>query len=91
MAEDRILLTVSETAGVLRISRNLAYELVTRGEIPAIRLGRVIRVPRAALDRWLEVESSGASAGSRRTRATRPVGGPAGGTRGDDRVHREAR
>ena len=31
-----VLLTVREAAGMLRISRNLAYDLVERGEIPAI-------------------------------------------------------
>src|SRR5215216_4572449 len=40
------LLTLPEAAKLLRISRNLAYELVARHEIPAIRLGRVIRVPK---------------------------------------------
>ena len=44
------MLTVHEAAALLRISRNLAYELVARGELPAIRPGRVIRVPRAALE-----------------------------------------
>ena len=47
---DLSLLTVVEAAKVLRISRNLAYELVARGEIPSVRLGRIIRVPRSALD-----------------------------------------
>ena len=64
MRDDMMLLTVSETAGLLRISRNLAYELVTRGEIPAIRLGRVIRVPRAALDQWLEASLRGEPTGA---------------------------
>jgi excisionase family DNA binding protein len=53
MNDDQLLLTVPETAKLLRISRNLAYELVARGQIPAIRLGRVIRVPRSTLEHWL--------------------------------------
>ena len=60
---DPVLLTVPETAKVLRISRNLAYDLVRQGEIPAIRLGRVIRVPRARLEQWLD--SGSASSGHR--------------------------
>ena len=51
---DAHLLTVREAAKFLRIGRNLAYELVARGEIPSVRLGRVIRVPRTALEQWLE-------------------------------------
>ena len=52
-ADSSLLLTVSEAAQVLRISRNLAYELVARGELPAVRLGRVIRVPRFGLESWI--------------------------------------
>lgn len=48
-----LLLTVPEAAELLRLSRNGTYELIARGEIPSIRLGRSIRVPRSALDAWL--------------------------------------
>lgn len=54
------LLTVREAAEMLRVGRNLAYELVQRGELPALRVGRAIRIPRAALLAWIE-EQSGAS------------------------------
>ena len=50
---DRPPLTMSVTAAAraLGISRGLAYELVHRGELPAVRLGRRLLVPVAALDR----------------------------------------
>jgi excisionase family DNA binding protein len=48
--EDRVTLTVDETAQVLGVSRALAYELVARGELPSLRLGRRIVIPRRALD-----------------------------------------
>jgi excisionase family DNA binding protein len=35
------------------ISRTKAYELVTTGELPAVRIGRCIRVNRRELDEWL--------------------------------------
>lgn len=54
MNDDQLLLTVSEAAKVLRIGRNLAYDLVARGELPSVRLGRVIRIPRSALDDWVK-------------------------------------
>lgn len=38
-----LLLTVPEAARFLRISRGLCYELIQRGELPALRLGRAIR------------------------------------------------
>lgn len=50
----RPALTVAEAAAALGISRALAYELVRRGEVPSVRLGRRIVVPRVALGRLLE-------------------------------------
>jgi excisionase family DNA binding protein len=47
-------MSVEEAAIVLGISRTFAYEAVARGEIPCIRIGRRILVPRAALNRLLE-------------------------------------
>jgi len=46
-------LKVPEVAKVLRIARSRAYELVADGEIPAVRIGRSVRVNRKELDRWL--------------------------------------
>lgn len=46
---NRLVLSVEEAAGLLGISRGLAYELVTRKELPHIRLGRRIVVPKKAL------------------------------------------
>ena len=50
---DRLVLTVDEVAYLLNISRGLAYELVARGELPAIRLGRRIVIPRVAMEELL--------------------------------------
>jgi excisionase family DNA binding protein len=46
--------TVEEAAAKLGISRNSAYEGVRRGDIPGIRIGRRIVVPRVPLDRMLD-------------------------------------
>ena len=43
------VLTVEETARVLRIGRSAAYAAVRAGELPAIRVGRCLRVPRCRL------------------------------------------
>jgi excisionase family DNA binding protein len=56
--EDRLTLTVDEAAQVLGISRALAYELVARGELPSLRLGRRIVVPRRALDLLLSQKTA---------------------------------
>jgi excisionase family DNA binding protein len=47
------VLTVDEAAYLLNISRGLAYELVARGELPAIRLGRRVVIPRVAMEELL--------------------------------------
>lgn len=43
------VITVDEAAEILRISRNSAYEAVRRGQIPSIRIGRLLRIPRTAI------------------------------------------
>ncbi len=48
-----LVLSVEDAAYLLHISRGLAYELVARGELPAIRLGRRIVIPRIALEELL--------------------------------------
>ncbi len=45
-----ITLRVEEAAELLGISRSLGYELVASGQLPSVRLGRRIVVPRRALD-----------------------------------------
>lgn len=50
----RTWLTVPEVAEELHIPRTRAYELIARGELPAVRVGeRSIRVNRAELERFL--------------------------------------
>ena len=50
-----LVYTVGEVAGLLGISRTLAYELVARGAIAHVRLGRRIVIPRHALEQLLTV------------------------------------
>ena len=56
MRELRLTLTIKQAAETLGISRGSAYEAARRGEIPTIRIGRRLIVPRAALERMLEGE-----------------------------------
>lgn len=48
-SDSRLVYSVSEAAELLGISRAFAYELVARGELPVIRLGRRRLVPKVAL------------------------------------------
>jgi excisionase family DNA binding protein len=50
---EKLTLTVEETAKMLGIGRNSAYEAVARGEIPVIRVGKRLLVPKAALEKLL--------------------------------------
>lgn len=47
-------LTVPEVTEELRIPRTRAYDLISRGDLPAVRIGeRSIRVNRRELERFL--------------------------------------
>jgi excisionase family DNA binding protein len=53
---ERLTVTVAQAAVMLGISRTSAYERVRRGEIPTVRLGRRLLVPKARLLAMLEGE-----------------------------------
>jgi len=52
--EDKLTLSIEEAAKVLGIGRNLCYERVKTGEIPVIKIGRRLLVPKKALEKLLE-------------------------------------
>jgi len=52
--DERLALSVDEAAALLGISRSLAYDLCARGDLPSLRLGRRILIPRRALDARLK-------------------------------------
>ena len=56
-AQQPMLLTVTEAARLLRISRNLCYELIAQKQLPHIRLGRRILLPRYGLEQWIAHEA----------------------------------
>ena len=54
---ETLLLTVQEAAELLRISPNTCYELIRQDQIPHMRLGRGIRIPRHGLETWINKEA----------------------------------
>ena len=50
MDGERLVWTVAEAGRLLGISRARAYELVARGELPHLRLGRRVVVPKHAIE-----------------------------------------
>lgn len=53
------LLRIDDVAELLDVSRARAYELVREGLIPAVRLGRQIRVDPNKLEAWLDAGGIG--------------------------------
>ncbi len=51
---DRLLLRPDEAAEVLGVGRSKIYALLASGEVPAVRVGRSVRVPVEALRRWVD-------------------------------------
>jgi len=52
--DKRLCITVPEAAAMLGLSRNFAYELVKQKQLPVIRFGKRILIPRVALEKMLE-------------------------------------
>jgi excisionase family DNA binding protein len=75
------VLTVEEVARILRIGRNSAYALArqwlaTGGKegLPAVRLGRNVRIPRPALEQLLGCELTVPDDGSEDSDNVLPIG-----------------
>ena len=53
MGNQKLTLTVDEAARILGVGRNSAYQAIARGELPVIRVGKRLLVPKAALEKLL--------------------------------------
>jgi excisionase family DNA binding protein len=49
--EERLVYTIPEAGRLLGLGRNAAYAAAQRGDIPTIRMGRLLRVPKLAIHR----------------------------------------
>lgn len=56
---DSMLLRADEVAELLGLGRTKVFELIAAGELPLIRIGRSVRVPRWALEEWVRERASG--------------------------------
>lgn len=52
--KDKLTLTVVEAAGVLGLSRYAAYAAVKNGQLPVLKIGKRLLVPKAQLMRMIE-------------------------------------
>ena len=48
------LIRVEEAARLLSLGRSKTYALVASGELPAVRIGRSVRIPLDNLRRWVQ-------------------------------------
>ena len=51
--DECVVYSVPEVGKMLGLGRNGAYAAAERGEIPIIRIGRLMRVPKVALEKML--------------------------------------
>jgi putative molybdopterin biosynthesis protein len=52
--EPKKLLRVEEVAELLGVHRCTVFELLRKQELPVLRIGRAVRIPRKALDKWID-------------------------------------
>ena len=53
------LLRPHEVRMLLRIGRSKVYEMIAQGELPVVRIGRAVRIPRRELERWIAEHTLG--------------------------------
>ena len=49
-----LLVSVEEAAGLLGIGRTTLYELIRRGDVRPIRIGRCVRIPQRELEAYVD-------------------------------------
>lgn len=54
------LLGNRDVARLLGIGRTKAFQLIASGDLPVVRIGRCVRVPRTALELWITAQSAAA-------------------------------
>jgi excisionase family DNA binding protein len=60
MPNQPAMLKVPEVAARLGISTSKAWELSRSGRLPIVRIGKSVRVPADALDKWIAARTEGA-------------------------------
>ena len=51
---EKLLLKPAEVTEMLGIARSRVYEMLTRRELPSVRIGSSVRIPASALQQWIE-------------------------------------
>ena len=56
-----LLLKATEVAQMLGLGRSKVYEMMAKGELPIVRIGTAVRVPKKALEEWIEDHTDNAA------------------------------
>jgi excisionase family DNA binding protein len=75
-----LVLKVGDVAKLLGLGRSKVFAMLAAGELPVVRMGRSVRVPRAALERWVVEHTQNARLGTEDA-----IPAPCGHTRPDAR------
>ena len=54
---DEKLITPAEVAERLKVSKALVYQMLKKGDIPAVRFGKIVRVRQDDLERFIHEKS----------------------------------
>jgi excisionase family DNA binding protein len=65
-ADRRLLLDSRSVAELLGLGRTKVFQMMASGELPVIRIGRCVRVPRSALESWVAAQTEHSEIGDRR-------------------------
>jgi excisionase family DNA binding protein len=79
---ERLVYTVPEAGRLLGLGRNAAYAAAQRGDIPTLRIGRLLLVPKIALHRMLGMTGAGPATPTETTDAGAEL--PTAGVKGED-------
>ena len=57
---ERLLLRPTEAAEMTGLGRSKMYELIAKGVVPSVRIGKSVRVPVEALREWVKAQTANA-------------------------------
>ena len=57
VADSVVLLRAVEVARLLGLSRSQIYQMMAGGQLPVVRIGRAVRVPKRALAEWIRTNT----------------------------------
>ena len=58
MGLEPLLLKATEAGKLLGLGRSKVFAMVAAGELPSVRIGRSVRIPREALERWVRGQTT---------------------------------